>query len=432
MDINSKLSIVDNRVIREVDDINDVKKILDAIEKIEDLKYNIVDTKLIPKEEKLIEHEYLPTIINSGEFTESMLLDINNVAIDLYLSMLDNGIYSFDLLPHNFTYYKGKWVLFDFGAFETIPDNVKTQVRNWYKIYLSAYELLNIVERSELKQYFLNRVKTLNLKKMIPLKNWLIFSFNSRICQILCSLKLYRQACYFYKRNLNKYIKKQNRNERKLFIPESNPNLFNILDNILNTCQINTTFGIGKSYANWTIGSSLKLQNFAYIDNYKICDEFYNYIYTKNLNNITTAVIYPFIEDTNISNDLNYRGLYDNYSQERFNADSVIILDFDELYKNEFFNYEQFVNCIAGFSNKYLIIRIDNTTANLDTLTNNLEKYYNNISIQEFDNFKFLVAKTKEKRIFIQKPSEAYENNNRMLCAAIHDKEVIDIIKKIN
>ena len=69
MDINSKLSIVDNRVIREVDDINDVKKILDAIEKIEDLKYNIVDTKLIPKEEKLIEHEYLPTIINSGEFT---------------------------------------------------------------------------------------------------------------------------------------------------------------------------------------------------------------------------------------------------------------------------------------------------------------------------------------------------------------------------
>lgn len=425
MQEKSKVRIEGNRVLRVVDDIKDTQKILDAINSIGELKTNIVFTKVVETEENTIEHQYIPRIINSGELTESMTYDVNDISLKLLFAMFKEGIYSFDLLPHNFTFYKGKWILFDFGAFETNSKKVKTQLRNGFKISISAYELLKIVNRSELKHYFLNRIKSSDLKKMLSFKAWLSVFLKNRVCQFFCGLKKYDKAYQF----LNDYLKSYSEKYVPLFdFPiENRSELFNCIDNILRQHNIETTFGIGLDFANWTLHTRLNCDNFVYIDDYTICDKFYNYIYNKQYHNISTAVVYPLLQDNDISNNLNYRGLYDSYAQERFVSDAFVIPNIDEFVKNVEFSYKRFCQNIRGFAKKLILIRTDKLEET-KSLQKELNEVCTNVIETNYGNFKFIIAQVNGAKKFEISPSSLYQNDNRMTLANEHSKEIIKIL----
>ena len=425
MQENSKVKIENNRVLRVVDDIKDTQKILDAINNIGELKTNIVPTKVVKAEENTIEHQYIPRIINSGELTESMTYDVNEISLKLLFAMFKEGIYSFDLLPHNFTYYQGKWILFDFGAFETNPKKVKTQLRNGFKISISAYELLKIVNRSELKHYFLNRIKNSDLKKMLPFKTWLNIFLKNRACQFFCGLKKYDKAYEL----LNDYLKSYS----EQYIPsfdfpiENQPELFDCIDSILRQYKIETTFGVGLDFANWALHTRLDCDNFVYLDDYGICDKFYNHIYKEQCNNISTAVVYPLLQDDEISNNLNYRGLYDSYAQERFVSDAIVISNIDEFVKNTEFSYKRFCQNIRGFAKKLVLIRTDQLEET-KFLYKELNEVCTNVIETNYGNFKFIIAHVNGAKEFEVSPSSLYQNDNRMTLANEHSKEIIKIL----
>lgn len=100
-----------------------------------------------------------------------MALDVTKIAINTAIDLIDSGLYSYDLMPHNYTYHNGEWLLYDFGAIELISKRTKTQTRSMFKISFSSFELLNLVSRKNLKHYFLNRISHLDLLKMINVKN---------------------------------------------------------------------------------------------------------------------------------------------------------------------------------------------------------------------------------------------------------------------
>ena len=115
---------------------------------------------------------------------------------------------------------------------------------------------------------------------------------------------------------------------------------FHFLNNLVLENSIKTVFGTGLLYANWSLKSDSALKNFVYIDDYEKCDSYYKYIYANNVENISTAVLYPFVDDEIINKDIKYRALYDSYAQRRFKSEACFVLNFDDFFIQEHFNIE--------------------------------------------------------------------------------------------
>lgn len=433
MQKESCVKISKNRVFRIIDDIEDAQKVLLAIEKLDSLKANIVDTKILHKKKNILEHAFITPIIHSGEYTESMLYDVTKLTFDLIFGMLENNIYSFDLLPHNFTYSDGKWVLFDFGAFEPKSTNVKTQIRSSFKITFSSFELLKIIQRKELKHYFLNRIKLLELIKMIPFKSWLKLAFSNKYCLALHYLGLNKQAYKYLKKLFDSYYTEYQKRPKQIFNINKDENLFKTIDDILVKYSIQNCFGIGETFANWCVASTSPINKFAYIDDYEICDSFYNYINSNKVKNVLTSVVAPLVQDDEQPLNLPYSGLYDCFAQDRYIAYTVIILDFGNLISNTTFNYELFAQNIVRFSKNNLLIKIDkNPLIDWCCLKTELSKVYESIEEININNLTFLMCQTPKKWSFEIPPSLLYQNDNRGTEQKAQSKKIIDIINSKN
>lgn len=428
MQAGSKVRIENGKVFRTVANIDDAKMILQALDCIGVSGKSVISTRIEFEQENTLEHDYIPKIIHSGEFTETMAYDVNKIALNLNSSMYKQGVYSFDLLPHNFTFYNGKWILFDFGAFELKSTNVKTLIRNFFKISFSSFELLKMVERKDLKHYFLNRIRTEKLKKMLPLSNWISIFIESQIALFLCAIKLHRFAYNLVESRFNKYYKNYRKIQRLDFVPVGYEEFFEKINEILIQNSIKTTFGTGLTYANWAISGN-NFENFAYIDDYNQCDNFYRYIYQKEIKNVSTAVLYPLVQDMEISGNLNYRALYDSYAQKRFESQACLVLDLDDLTSSKAFDLADFSKNISKFCSEILVIRIDNSRVVRKDLEEEFAKKYEEISFVTAGLCELLVAKKPISREVQSKEEAQYNNDNRMQLESLHTEKIIEILK---
>ena len=188
---------------------------------------------------------------------------------------------------------------------------------------------------------------------------------------------------------------------------------FEKINEILIQNSIKTTFGTGLTYANWAISGN-NFENFAYIDDYNQCDNFYRYIYQKEIKNVSTAVLYPLVQDMEISGDLNYRALYDSYAQKRFESQACLVLDLDDLASNKAFNLADFSKNISKFCSEILVIRIDNSRVVRKDLEEEFAKKYEEISFVKAGQHELLVAKKPISSEVSSKEEAQYNNDNRM------------------
>ena len=321
----------DGKIYRYVYDIKPIEKIIKIFEQNNIFSNQIVGTTIVDKTKNLLEHEYISPIIHSGEFTTSMALDVTKLSIDMTLNLMNLGVFTFDLLPHQYTYTNGKWLMYDFDSFELAPIHLKAEFRSIFKVSFSSFELLKLLSRKQLKHLFLNRINHSYLAKMLPFFSYLKWVINLECCLLLNNLKLHKLAVILMKKYFENYTKNIERKTYNYKLTQNDKTLYNQIDKILATENINSIFAIGEKSAQWSINSKNKTPKFVYIDDYDICDGFYNYISKNKYNNISTAVIYPFMQDEEIPQNTNYRGIYDYFAQERYNAQAVIILNSNQL-----------------------------------------------------------------------------------------------------
>ena len=166
--LSKTLQIKNGKLLRNVDDTLSIKKILEILEKKGYKNNFVVKTQIFSEDEKLIEHEILKYIIHSGEYTESMAYDVNIHSLKMALDLIDEGVYAYDLLPHNFTFYNGKWFLYDFDSFQLNPEKIITEIRGFFKIVFSNFEILRLISRKELGYFYLTRYRIEDIIKLIP------------------------------------------------------------------------------------------------------------------------------------------------------------------------------------------------------------------------------------------------------------------------
>ncbi len=419
-----------NKIYRIVNDIEEMTQIINILDKNGFFPDKIVKTNVHDKANKILESDYLPTIIHSGEFTPSMLINLTQRAIDITESLLPLRVYPFDLVPHNFTYNNGNWAFYDFDSFSLNKNLFKAQIRSTFKVTFCAFEILKKLKRSKLNHYFLNRISHSEFFKMVPFHSFLSWMTKLSICLLLHNLNLNKLALKLIKNQFKKY--------KKLFPPvqlsfsyEENDNITcNIIDKILNENSINSVFAITKKSAKWSTQSKTLTRKFIYLDNYDLCDKFYNFIHQNNYKNISTAVVYPFMKDNEIPEKTAYKGIYDYFAQERFNANAVIILDSSELYKNKNFDIKTFCKNIAEFSTQLHVQIFDKKTeVNLaQKIKNELIKYYKNTEIIEQNDSIILIAKEKTVPLTNFNELPQYENSNRAREAKKHSKEIIKLL----
>lgn len=426
-----KIIIKDKKVYRRVNNIENFKKLISVFEAQNLLGSEIVDTKIIDIEKNLLEHPLINPIIHSGEFTTSMTYDIMNCAMNMAINLVDLGIFAFDLFPHQYTYLDGQWFLYDFDAFNIHPKNIKTQVRCTYKIVFSSFELLKLISRKEMRRCFLNRISNSIFLKMFGFKKWLSYFLKQSYCLMLFNLGLYKQT---YKQ-LKKYLKEyENNYTRKIYAykaQETDLEDFAQIDEIINSNNIKTAFTIGKKSAQWSINSTSDTKKFVYFDDYDLCDEFYNYIYQNKFNKISTAVIYPFMQDKEINQNYSYRGIYDYFAKERFNSEAVVILNSDELYETKEFNIKEFCENIVEFSSKLYIHKFDKISENalITQIKKEIEKYYYDVKLIETSNSLILFAKDKQLPLKDFSHLPKYLNGNRGAEAKQQSIEILEILK---
>ncbi len=186
------LKIENGRLLRNVEDVSAIKKYIQILSEKGYIDKNVISTSIFSEDEKIIEHQILKYIIHSGEYTESMAYDINLLSIKMALDVIDSKIYAYDLLPHNFTFYNGNWFLYDFDSFSISPKKTITEIRGFFKIIFSNYEILRLINREKLGHYYLTRYRIEDIFSIIPLHRWIYLSFNQIICNLLYKLKLYK------------------------------------------------------------------------------------------------------------------------------------------------------------------------------------------------------------------------------------------------
>ena len=173
---NVRLS--EGKILRTVSNLADTEKIIAILNKKNLLGTNVVGTAVFPQQENTIEHDYIKGIIHSEEYTESMAYDVSKIALQMSVELEKEGIYAWDLLPHNFTFNNGKWILYDFEALSLTPGKIKAETRGFFKIVFSSFEFTKKITRSALKQYYLNRIKCPDMLFMIPIFSYLRYFFD--------------------------------------------------------------------------------------------------------------------------------------------------------------------------------------------------------------------------------------------------------------
>lgn len=419
---SNKVKICGNRVFRYVDNIDDAKKIIAVCQN--KLGEGVVGTKVYSEEENLLEHEFISPIIHSGEYTESMVYDVTEIALNTAIKMADCGVYSFDLLPHNYTYHNGKWILYDFGAFEMTPKNVKTQVRGCFKICFSAFELSKIIQRKYLKHYYLNCIKTSALSKMIPVYSFAVLELKSLACKLLYMSGFYKQSYVLLKNIFQSYNKKY---VRKIY-ESTYENLARVytLDGILAQNSVHNAFITGRNAELYACFSKNNCRKFVYLEDYELCDEFYNYIYKSGKSNISTAVLYPMIQDDEIPEEYHYRALYDSFAHERFESDAVVVTDL-----NDFSNVDEdvFLDNVSMFGKNLMVLGFKLNDGRCESICEKISKYYKFYECVESEDYVFVVGKNRIERS--RKTCEKeYTNNNRRECEILHSKKILKILKK--
>lgn len=404
--LTKTLKIENGKLIRSINDIAEAKRIMEVIQEKGLFGKSIVNTKFCSEKENYLEHEYLNYIIHSGEYTESMGYDVQEYAIKLGLDFFENGIYGWDLLPHNFTYRNGTWFLYDFDGFSLDPKRIITQLRGFFKINFSNYEILRFLTRSEMSSFYLTRIKMEDIIKSIPLYRGLYLFINMTICKILHYLRMYKLVYKYlnflfkqysknYKKEYFEYNLKENEKEEFCSIAEKLSNVQNI-------------FCIGELAGKWAIFDEERnslINKFVYIDDYVICDKYYNYIYKNQLKNISTGVLYPLVDNANIE-QTEYRALYDTYAQFRFISDAVLSFEVDD------------VEVLKNFTTDLLIVKSERD------LSSELEKHFNNIEKQG----NLYIAKDKKDKTK-PLPNKKYNDGNRGYYSNKHTLEILKILK---
>lgn len=417
-----------DRVLRFVPDVRDSAKILEVLEAKGLHGLHVVETNISTDTENRLEHKFITPIIHSGEYTSSMAYDVTEKCIDMAIELLDNKVFSFDLLPHNYTYHNGEWLLYDFGALELHPKNFKTEIRNIFKISFSAFELLKIVPRKFLKHYFLNRIKTGDLMAMIPFNRFIILQTRNLICRILYMLKAYKLSLRVLKYFFNCYKKGFKRQ------------YYSIAGNI--PCRIyeriseitaggnETLLCIGEESAGWAISHRSVSSKVLYIDDYELCDRIYNTIYNNKMRELCAAVISPLVDDEEIPENYQYRGIYDCFAKERFVSDSVIMLNFDSELNLDSLDINKFIINLSDFSRKMVLLSVKNGCPFIDEIRACLCTIFKNVQCETVESQMIFVAKDKIVPHKDVKGSEKYGNNNRIADAQLHSAKILEILRK--
>lgn len=418
--------IKSDRVLRLVPDIRDSAKILEVLEAKGLHGPHVVETKISNDTENLLEHKFITPIIHSGEYTSSMAYDVTEKCIDMAIELLDENVYSFDLLPHNYTYHNGEWLLYDFGALELHSKNFKTEIRNIFKISFSAFELLKIIPRKSLKHYFLNRIKTGDLFAMIPLHRFIIMQVQNLICRLLYIFKGYKLSLRALKHFYNLY--KKNYKREFYFAGEIPCAIYERISEI-SAAENETLLCIGEESARWAISHRSELPKVLYIDDYGLCDRIYNTIYQNKMRELSAAVISPLVDEEEIPENYQYRGIYDCFAKERFVSDSVIMLNFDLEQNLDSLDINKFITNLSDFSRKKLLLSVKNECHFIDEIRAGLCAIFKNVQCESVESQIIFVAKDKIIAHKDVKGSDKYRNNNRIADAQAHSAKILEILR---
>jgi hypothetical protein len=154
------------------------------------------------------------------------------------------------------------------------------------------------------------------------------------------------------------------------------------------------------------------------MDDYKLCDEYYNFVVKNEFKNIIPAVLYPLVNDEEISISYKYRALYDTYAQERFYSDCVVVLDVVNSDKQEL------LKTLSMFSSKVLVLS--------SKLLNQEDVHYLKTLYCEVDVVSsFVIAKGKINDI-IPISNKPYKDGNRGPDARRQSRMVKELIKSNN
>ena len=412
--LSKTLKIVGGKLLRNVEDIFSIKKLISILSKKGYIGSNVIETQIHSEDEKLVEHEILKYIIHSGEYTESMAYDVNELSLNMAIDMCSEGVYAYDLLPHNFTFHNGKWFLYDFDSFKFSPTKSITQIRGFFKIIFSNYEILRLISREELKHYYLTRYRIEDIFHIIPFHRWLYLFFNQSICNILYAIGFHKLTYLYLKNLFKKYSKGYIKNYYQY-----NENSYHIeLNKILSEYNVQNAFCVGDEAARWAIYDEKQNSNITklvYIDDYTLCDEYYNYVVKNEFNHIIPAVLYPLVNDEEIPSNYKYRAIYDTYAQERFYSDCVVALDIEDKNKKELFNN------LSIFTSNILILYSDNCTQ--DDI-NYLKTLFKSVEVFNL----FVVAKEKVHNI-IPIANNPYKDGNRGPFAIRQSRMVKELIQ---
>ena len=415
--LSKTLQIKNGKLLRNVGDISSIKKLIELLSKKRYIGSNVIDTKIYSEDEKLVEHEILKYIIHSGEYTESMAYDVNELSLNMAIDMCSDGVYAYDLLPHNFTFHNCKWFLYDFDSFQFSPTKSITQIRGFFKIIFSNYEILRLISRKELKHFYLTRYRIEDIFHIIPLHRWLYLFLNQSICNILYAIGFHKLT-YLYLREL---FKKYSKNHIKNYYQFEENSSYLELNELLSNLDIKNAFCVGEESAKWAICNEKQNQNIqklVYLDDYNLCDEYYNFVVKNEFKNIIPAVLYPLVNDEEISISYKYRALYDTYAQERFYSDCVVVLDFVNSDKQEL------LKTLSMFSSKVLVLS--------SKLLNQEDVHYLKTLYCEVDVVSsFVIAKGKINDI-IPISSKPYKDGNRGPDARRQSRMVKELIKSNN
>jgi len=436
------LHVKDGKVLREVADTDEAVSVIYIMKECGYYGKNVVETRVYSKKQNLLEHKLISPIIYSGEYSVSMAYDVSEFCLRMGEDALIHSLYAYDLLPHNFTFYDGEWLLYDFGAFEQYPFNFKTQARGTFKITFAAFELLKMLDRAELGQYFLNRISAEKLVYMVSLNRYFIFEVKLLFVKILYHLKLYGASYKFMKYLLRRYRRVF---RRKVYSFDSdfehkNNEAFSLIEKILNENGVNNIFSVGEMSAAWALKNADKYKVSAYLDSYDTCDEIYNYIRKNNIKNIIPAVVYPFIDDAKIPLHYKFRALYDDFAKERFISDVVINLNFEDLLNNKdgvcSAGVRSVVQNLSDFSDKLIILKVKSTFLYINDVKEALCKIFERVdtynckgnALDEDGNDIIFAASLKKKSCIQKKEKCCYGNENRIALAEKHSDAIIKIL----
>lgn len=419
--LTKNVYIQGGKVYRIVEDILQSEKIIEILKQNNLFNEKIVGTRVYSKPEKILEHEFISNIVHSEEYTESMAYDIAQIGIDMAIKLLKYGIYSLDLLPHNFSFVKGEWILIDFEALSLSAKKIKAMIRGFFKILFSSFEITKIVPRKDLKHCYLNRIKVNDLRKIIPFKEWFIYFVRLNFAILLVDFKLYNFAYLYIKKILKTYSDNFKKNTYNSEINQNEQNLYNYINSLVSEIHPRNIMAIGIGASKWAVNSYVNNSvKFIFADDYKIADEIYNTVRLNKIKNTSIAQLCPLTKENEIPVNYKYRALYDPYTKERFPYECGIFIDETPIEQN----LNEFLDNLSSYASKILIINSVNfSKEKFDKLSTLYGK------VKFVDNNNLIVCYDRIYEKFNSVENKRYENYNRGKNAELQTREVTDIVK---